>query len=183
MDTESIHNLVTKCGLGDEAAFSQLYDEYADRLYKYISFKTSSEIEAENLLQEVFLKVWQGCAKLPLENLNFTSWIYTIAHNTVNDYFRKVYRRPQTVSLDPELNIVSGEDTSKTTTAAYDKANLDQALARLPSEYKQVLELRFLQELSIAETAEVLGKNSVSVRVLQHRAVKQLQKIFKNSKL
>ncbi len=178
MDNSYINNLVAKAGTGDEQAFGLLYDEYADRLYKYICFKITDSEEAEQLLQEVFIKVWQGCAKLEQKNLNFTSWIYTIAHNTINDYFRRVYRRPQTTPLEPNLDIVATDDTSQTTSDNFRSSNIQKALANLPGNYKQVLELRFLQELSVEETAKVLKKNSIAVRVLQHRAIKQLQKIF-----
>ncbi len=178
MEENSINNLVALVKAGDEQAFGLLYDEYADRLYRYICFKITDRQEAENLLQEVFVKAWQGCRKLEQENLNFTSWIYTIAHNTVNDYFRKVYRRPQTVPLEPNLDIVAKDDTSEDTQKSFTELSIEKALAKLPDKYKQVLELRFLQELSVEETAKILQKNSISVRVLQHRAVKQLQKIF-----
>lgn len=179
MDENSVNNLVARSKDRDEQAFALLYDEYADRLYKYICFKITDTEEAKNILQEVFIKAWQGCVRLEQKELNFTAWIYTIAHNTVNDYFRKVYRRPQTTPLEPSIDIAAKDDASELATNHITQVSIEKALAKLPIQYKQVLELRFLQELSIEETAKVLRKNSISIRVLQHRAIKYLQKIFK----
>jgi RNA polymerase sigma-70 factor (ECF subfamily) len=180
MDTGTLNKLIARVQQGDQEAFSQVYDEFAERIYKFISFKISDREQAEDLLQEVFVKVWHGCPKLKLEDLNFTAWLYTVAGNTVKDHYRKVYRRPQTVSLDPAMDITASEDSSRLASSALDRTAVQAALEMLPDNYKQVLELRFIQEFSIEETAKAMQKNSVSVRVLQHRAIKKLETIFKN---
>lgn len=180
MEKADIEKLVAEVQQGSEQAFASLYDEFADRIYKFISFKTSDPEHAEDLLQEVFVKAWHGCKKLELKDLNFSAWLYTVASNTVNDHFRKVYRRPQTVSLDPIFDTAADNDTSDLVNSSLDAVLLHKALSELPINYKQVLELRFIQELSVEETAKVLKKNSVSVRVLQHRAMKKLERIFKH---
>lgn len=179
MEKGSIEKLVAAVQQGSEEAFAALYDEFADRIYKFISFKTSDPEHAEDILQEVFVKAWHGCKKLELKDLNFSAWLYTIASNTVNDHFRKVYRRPQTVSLDPAFDTPAPHDTSELVSSSLDARLVQKALHALPANYKQVLELRFIQEFSIEETAKALKKNSVSVRVLQHRAIKKLERIFK----
>jgi RNA polymerase sigma-70 factor (ECF subfamily) len=180
MDNGKLLKLIQKAQSGDEQAFGEIYNELAAPIYKFISFKTSDPEEAEDLLQQVFMKVWAGLGKLSLHDLHFTAWIYTIAGNTIRDHFRKVYRRPQTVSLDPALDIASKEDSSRAVSSSLDGVLVQAALEKLPPEYKQVLELRFMQELSIVETAKALGKSSVATRVLQHRAMKKLEYIFKN---
>lgn len=181
MEKGSVEKLVAEVQDGSEEAFAALYDEFADRIYKFISFKTSDPQHAEDLLQEVFVKAWHGCKKLELKDLNFSAWLYTVASNTINDHFRKVYRRPQTVSLDPGFDTAAADDTSDLVNSSLDAALVQKALKELPQNYKQVLELRFIQEFSIEETAKALKKNSVSVRVLQHRAMKKLERIFKNN--
>lgn len=174
-----LEKLIRKAAQGDETAFGLLYDEFAEALYKFIRFKVSETEQAEDLLQEVFIKAWQGIPKLELDNLNFSAWLYTVASNTVNDYFRRMYRRPQTVSLSPELDIRAGSDTSRMAEARIDSDYTRILLNSLPPEYKQVLELRFIQEFSVEETARVLKKSSVSTRVLQYRALKKLESIYK----
>lgn len=180
MEKDEVEQLVMRAQTGDQEAFSLLYDEFAGRIYKFIKFKIFDDEQAEDLLQEVFVKAWTGCPKLRLADLNFSAWLYTVASNTVNDHFRKVYRRPQTVSLDPAIDIPGDSDTSRNTTAAFDGALVYQALEKLPPHYKQVLELRYIQEFSIEDTARAMRKSSIAVRVLQHRAMKRLQNTFKH---
>ncbi len=181
MDTEQVQELVRRVKIGDEAAFAELYDEFADRLYAFIRIKTSGLEEAEDILQEVFLKAWKGSKNLDSKDLNFSAWMYRITSNTINDYYRKKYASPQTVAIEEAAELAGKESTTKETELGFSKEAIGKALDELPQHYKQIIELRFFQELSIIETAEVLQKNSVTVRVWQHRAVKQLEQIFKRN--
>ncbi len=178
MEKEDILVLVEKAKAGDESAFSEIYEEFSSRIYKFIQTRSFGLGEAEDLLQETFLKVWGGLKTLKTEELNFSAWVYKVATNTINDFYRKKYREPQMVSTELVQDIESGENSGKLTDLGIDKKLIGKALDELPTNYKQVIELRFLQEFSIIETAEILGKNSVTVRVWQHRAIKELEKIF-----
>lgn len=178
MDTEQIIDLVNKVKAGDETAFAHLYDEFADRIYAFISIKTIGTNEADDILQDVFLKAWKGCQNLNIEDLNFSAWLYKIASNTVNDFYRKRYRNPEPLPLDEAMGIKIRDDAMDDANLHFDKKLIRQALDKLPLNYKQVIELRFFQEFNINETASILDKSSVIIRVWQHRAVKQLEKIF-----
>ncbi len=175
-----MEKLVRASQTGDQEAFALLYDEFATKIYKFITFKISDTEQAEDLLQEVFIKAWRGCGSLDLHNLNFSAWLYTIAGNTVNDYFRKVYRRPQTVSLNEEIDIIATDDTSTQADNSINSDIVQKALSNLPTNYKQVLELRFIENFSVEETATILKKSNVTVRVLQYRALKKLEGLFKH---
>lgn len=174
-----LKKIVHRATLGDEEAFGRIYDAFADTIYKFIKLKINDSVQAEDILQDVFLKAWQGIPKLNLTNLNFSAWLYTVANNTVNDYFRRMYRRPQTVSLSQDFEITASYDTSRSTETAFTTEHIHAALDRLPPDYKQVLELRFIQEFSVEETARILHKTNVSTRVLQYRALKKLESIYK----
>jgi RNA polymerase sigma-70 factor (ECF subfamily) len=178
-ETDPIIPLVAKIQQGDDQAFSLLYDQFADRIYKFIRLKVSEEEQAEDLLQEVFVKAWQGAKKLELADLNFSAWLYRVASNTVNDHYRKVYRRPQTVELDPAFNVAAPDDTEKLAEDSFEAAAMGKVIEELPANYKQIIELRYFQDFTVEETAKVLNKSSVTVRVLQHRAVKRLKQLFK----
>jgi RNA polymerase sigma-70 factor, ECF subfamily len=179
MDTEQINTLVKQSQSGDQAAFAALYDEFAQRLYAYIRIKVADTEKAEDILQEVFLKAWQGCRNLQTKDLNFSAWLYKVAANTINDFYRRTYREPQTVSIDEAQNVASIDDPAINASRGLEKRVIEQTLDQLPSHYKEVIELRFLQDFSIADTAEIMGRNSVTVRVWQHRAIKQLEELFK----
>ena len=86
MDTNRILDLVAKMQQGDQESFTLLYEEFSDRIYKYIRIKLPSDQEAEDVLQEVFVKTWQGSKKLQLDGLNLSAWLYKIAGNTINDH-------------------------------------------------------------------------------------------------
>lgn len=179
MDTNRILDLVAKMQQGDQESFALLYEEFSDRIYKYIRIKLPSDQEAEDVLQEVFIKTWQGSKKLQLDGLNLSAWLYKIAGNTINDHYRKSYRRPQTISLDPDIDIPANDDTSLNTERNSNAKEIQKVLKELPTNYRQVIELRFFQDFTIEETAKIMGKTSVGVRVLQHRATKKLEKIYK----
>lgn len=175
-----LKKLIQRAASGEEEAFAHIYDEFAEAIYKFVKFKVTDAEQAEDILQDIFVKAWQGIPKLPLTDLNFSAWLYTVAGNTVNDYFRRVYRRPQTVSLSPDFEIASSHDTSRVAEATINTQHIRAALDTLSPDYKQVLELRFIQEFSVEETARILGKTSVSTRVLQYRALKKLEAIYKH---
>jgi len=180
-ETRHIIQLVAKIQQGDQEAFSQLYDEFADRIYKFIRLKVSDNEQAEDLLQEIFVKAWQGCKKLELKGLNFSAWLYRVASNTINDHYRKVYRRPQTVELDPAYNLAGTDDTEKLTEDSFEADSIRKVIDELPENYKQIIELRYFQDFTVEETAKVLNKSSITVRVLQHRATKKLKQLFNNN--
>ena len=179
MDNKNIVDLVAKMQQGDQNSFSALYDEFASRIYKYIRIKVGSSEETEDIMQEVFSKAWQGSKSLKLLDLNFSAWLYRIANNTVNDHYRKSYRRPQTISLDPKIDIAGSDDSSDSIQNYFDKAEIQVSLGGLSQQYKQVIELRFFQDFTIEETAKIMNKTSVGIRVLQYRALRKLESIYK----
>lgn len=181
-DNKQVINLVKKAASGDTQAFGLLYDEFADRIYKFIYIKVQDKAVAEDILQEVFIKAWQGCPKLNLEDLKFSAWLYTVASNTISDHFRKVYRRPQTVELDSTFEQASTDDTTRLTESNMSATELSKQLSTLPDNYRQVLELRYIQEFTIEETAKIIKKTNLATRLLQHRAIKRLQKLITKEK-
>ena len=175
MEPQNVVPLVTAARDGNSQAFGQLYDFFAPRIYKFISFKVQEREQAEDILQDTFVKAWRGLASLRLEELNFSAWLYRIARNTVNDYYRKLYRSPRLVELDQAVEMTTGESPAAAAMTRSELEQVQKASGRLPAHYRQVLELRFVQEFSVTETAEVLGKSPVAVRLIQHRALKQLR--------
>lgn len=170
-----IRELVSKTKQGDQDAFAQLYDQFADRIFKFIKLKVGHQQQAEDILQDTFVKAWKGAGGLKLEGLNFSAWLYRVAHNAVNDYFRKLYRRPETLELNENLDFPSGASLTEELDSHQDAQNIKQSLRALPKQYAQVLELRFIQDFTVAETAGILGKSNLSTRLLQHRALKKLK--------
>ncbi len=180
MDKDQISKLVESVKTGDQAAFAALYDEFSQRLYAFIRIKVNPDTEAEDILQEVFLRAWSGIKNLDTSNLNLSAWLYKVTGNTINDYFRKKYRQPSAVSIDEAKELANQDSPSDDASNGFARDAIKQALADLPAHYKEVIELRFFQDFSIADTARIMGKNNVTVRVWQHRALTHLKELFKN---
>ncbi len=182
MEKTKILNLIKQVQGGDQSAFAELYDEFAQRLYAFIRIKVESDAEAEDILQEVFLKAWAGSKNLNLQNLNFSAWLYKVAGNTINDYYRRKYRQPSQVPLEEARQFASKEiGPEEKTSHGLERTSVQRALAKLPQHYKEVIELRFFQDFTVTETANIMGKNSVTIRVWQFRALTRLKDLFKNS--
>ena len=176
---QEITDLIIKIQQGDQAAFAQLYEQFSERIYKYIRSKIADKQSAEDIFQEVFLKAWRGCQNLQTKDLNFSAWLYKVSHNTINDYFRKQYRSPETVELDYQINIPAPDNVSKEIDDKLSFDNIRKAIEDLPASYKQIIELRFYQQFSIEETAKIMGKSNISIRVLQYRATRKLEQLVK----
>jgi RNA polymerase sigma-70 factor (ECF subfamily) len=174
-----INQLVSKARQGDSKAFGQLYDNFAQRIFKYVRLKIQNREEAEDILQEVFVKAYRGLNSLNPENLNFNAWLYKVASNTVNDHFRKIYRAPEIVGIDEDFDTPDFNTPEKEITIKSDLETAQEAFTQLPVVYKQVLELRFLQDMSLTETAKILNKSNLSIRLIQYRALKRVKLILR----
>jgi RNA polymerase sigma-70 factor (ECF subfamily) len=172
-------DLIKKCRAGDAAAFAELYDIYSEKIFRYIKLKIQNSHQAEDILQDTFIKAWQALPKFETKDGNFNAWLYKIAGNAINDYFRKLYRSPQALELNESADVAAGGSLAREVEVLVDMENVRQALNVLPLISRQVLELRFIQEFSIKETADILGKSGLAVRLIQHRGLKQLRELLK----
>ncbi|MDR3642256.1 MAG: sigma-70 family RNA polymerase sigma factor [Candidatus Doudnabacteria bacterium] len=175
-----INHLVKLARDGDEEAFGQIYDNFAQKIFKFIRYKIQNRQEAEDVLQEVFTKAYIGLGSFSMENLNFSAWLYKVAGNTINDHFRKKYRSPVTAAIDENFDAPSGYSLQDEAATKWDWNLARDAFSQLPAVYRQVLELRFVQELSVDEVADILHKSNLSVRLIQHRALKKVRQILNN---
>lgn len=178
---ENLQTIVDKAQNGDEKAFGELYDIFSNRLFAFIMVKTSHRPTAEDLLQEVFIKIWKALPKYEKQDVQFSSWLYAIASNHIKDHYRAVSRRPQTNELLENIDKVTDEDLSKPIDNEFLKNDLEKVLEQLPENYREVVQCRFLSDLTVSETAQVVGKTELAVRVIQTRALSKLRKIFKSA--
>lgn len=159
-------------------AFAGIYDLFAPMIFRYVKLKVQNRAEAEDLLQEVFLKAWEGLPSFQPERGSFRAWLYRIASNTVNDYFRRIYRKPTPVELKDYEEIAGGESVEEEVAVMSEVEGIKTALQALRPVYREVLELRFIQDLTVAETASVLGRSNLAVRLVQSRALKKLRRFL-----
>jgi RNA polymerase sigma-70 factor (ECF subfamily) len=157
-------------------AFAQIYEEYFDKIYRYIVIRIGSEAEAEDLTQQVFLNALKSLSSFKWRGVPFSAWLYRIAHNQVVDYLRKKTKHA-TESLDGMAKAVIGNDDPQMEFER--KVDIEQVLLatkRLTEAQREVISLRFASELSVAEAAKVMGKSEGAIKALQHSAIVALRK-------
>ena len=172
----SEESLVRQAVDGSQLAFTQLYDGHFNKVYRYIYFRVNSQAEAEDLTQEVFLKALQAIGSYKWRDVPFASWLLRIAHNQVIDYLRKQSKQKK-ATLE-EAAAVSVEDPVAVTEQKLEMQELTSALKKLPAAQQEVISLRFIAGLPIAEVAKALGKSEGTVKALQFNGTISLRKIL-----
>lgn len=162
---------------GDQGAFTQLYDRYFDKIYRYTYFRIKKQTEAEDLTQEVFIKALNAIGSYKIGKTPFAAWLFRIAHNQVIDYVRKNSKYEAT-SLDEVAAVVGNEDPVSSAERNAEIAELTAAIQKLPAAQQEVISLRFIAELPIAEVAKIAGKSEGTVKALQFNATASLRKLL-----
>lgn len=154
-----------------------LYDQYSDAIYRFIFFKVSDRDLAWDLTQDCFMKAWQYFSTKENAVDNKRAFLYTIARNLVIDHWRQ---KEKTATIDIDLvanSIEDGNDLHAQTVLQDEIRSLMGLLHELPEESRDILLLRFADELSFDEIARATGKSNVAARVQTHRALKKLKTI------
>ena len=172
---QAVAEVVTRAQQGDAAAFGTLYEEYSPLVFRFLRRRLDGSDEIiEDLTADVFLKVYEKLDRYVERGLPFTAWLYRIAHNHLVDYLRA---RPRYAanSLD-EVAEVAERHAPNAFGRVLDQQSLEPALARLTPEQRRAVELRFLEGLSVAETAATMGRSEEAVKKLQARALANLRR-------
>jgi RNA polymerase sigma-70 factor (ECF subfamily) len=159
-----------------EATLAALYDEYYERIARYIYVRLCDQAEAEDLAGEVFLKALESLDSYKERGIPMQAWLFKIAHNMVVDYFRKMAKR-KTVPID-DVQIMAESDLQATAEANIELARVTKAVEQLTPVQQRVIELRFFGELTSEEAGQVLNKRAGAVRELQSAAIKRLRKLL-----
>lgn len=170
----SISELLAKAKTGDNGAFSELYNLYFEKIYRFIFYRTSHKEVAEDLAEDVFVKAYEKLKSVKEDKL-FEGWLYQIARNTIIDYYRS---KKQNVPIEEVENILQYEST------VIDILNLEaqqkiflKLLKELNPEQQIVIKLKFLEELDNSSIAQMLHKSEGAIRVIQHRAISKLKEL------
>ena len=175
--------LFLRLKIKDQAAFIQAYEAHQADIYRFIYFKVNSEAEAQDLTSTVFLKVWSVVQAGKLKGYNtLKSLLYTVARNTVIDFYRQNNTaNTNRVSLDDEAEAIDIMDSRpsilETLQRDGDMAMIYQALVELKPEYREVIIMHFVNELSVAEISQIIGKKPGNIRVILHRGLEALRKL------
>ncbi|MDH6121331.1 RNA polymerase sigma-70 factor (ECF subfamily) [Kitasatospora sp. GAS204A] len=173
-----IMELVERAQAGESEAFGRLYDHYCDTVYRYIYYRVGSRATAEDLTSETFLRALRRIGTFTWQGRDFGAWLVTIARNLVADHFKSSRFRLEVTTgemLDSNECERSPEDS---VLESLSNAALLDAVRRLNPQQQECVTLRFLQGLSVAETARIMGKNEGAIKTLQYRAVRTLARLL-----
>jgi RNA polymerase sigma-70 factor, ECF subfamily len=159
-------------------AFSDLYDKYSSDLYRFVFYKVGREEEAQDLTSLVFLKAWQHIGKHSIsETKTLRALIYKIARNAIIDHYREGRDKIESLDNDDKPIVILNEDLDleeeMDTQISLEK--IQKHLHNLKEEYRELIVLRYINELEIEEISVVTGKSKGSIRVSLHRALQALK--------
>jgi RNA polymerase sigma-70 factor (ECF subfamily) len=162
----------------DRAAFDVLYRRYLDRVYAYAFYQLGDHHDAEDATERTFLAALRGLPSFRDRGATFRAWLFSIAHNTIANAHRSRSRRraePLPASWD---SAAPDADPAGLVTRAEELRRVLRAVEALPEDRRQVVLLRFADGLTSREIAEVLDRSPGAVRVLLHRALRDLSTLL-----
>jgi RNA polymerase sigma-70 factor, ECF subfamily len=164
----------------DPEAYGQLYDIYVDKIYRFVYFKISNKEESEDIVSEAFLNAWNFLTNSTgKDTKSFNSLIYKISRNAIIDVYRdRARRNSNECSLELVGDVLDKNCIDKNLKNKEKTAELIGHLKKMKQEYHELILLRYIEEMSIKEIAQILEKKQTNVRVSLHRAMKILKKII-----
>jgi RNA polymerase sigma-70 factor, ECF subfamily len=163
---------------GDTEAFGLLYDHYHVAVYRFVYYRVGSVALAEDLTSETFFRALRSMGSFRWQGKDFGAWLMTIARNLTTDHFKAGRTRLEYATEDMTAHDEQTDGPESSVLASLTNEALLSALTELPHEQQECLIMRFLQGLSIAETAQVLGRTEGAVKQLQLRGVRNLAKLL-----
>jgi RNA polymerase sigma-70 factor (ECF subfamily) len=166
-------------------AFAKLYDQYYPKIFGYVLRRTANLEATQDITSETFFNALRKLWQFRWRNISFSSWLYKIATNEINQHFRKAeYKKSLSLeelqeqgfepvsSHNPESELIEAQEKLK---QHQDFLEIQVKIVRLPSKYQEVIALRFFEQKRIKEISEILGKKEGTVKSLLHRAVEKLR--------
>lgn len=171
--------LLERAGAYDPVALAEIYDQYYNRIYTYIYHRLGDAGLSEDLTAEVFLRMLESVKASRAWHTSLTGWLYRIAHNLVIDHYRRQAKRE-----GPELNeriIPAADNPVLSFEKLLSEQQLREAIHTLTDDQQQVIFLKFVDDLSNAEVADILGKTEGAIKALQHRALASLRRALEGA--
>ena len=162
---------------GDKEAFGLLFDHYHGPVFRFLFYRTRSQVLAEDLASETFFRALRSMNGFRWQGKDFGAWLMTIARNLATDHFKAGRTRLELTTDDMGLHDDTTDGPETEVLTGLTNEALRDSLDALPDEQRDCLIMRFLQGMSIAETAAVLGRTDGAIKQLQLRGVRNLAKL------
>jgi RNA polymerase sigma-70 factor, ECF subfamily len=161
-----------KCQEGDQEAFGVLYDRYAEKIYRFVYYKTFDRVAAEDITASVFLKGFEKIRSFDTKRGNFSQWLYGIARNAVIDYYRS---RKVHEDVEDIFDLGESDRTEEKIDARELLAKVEQYLETLSPRQREIVVLRVWEELSYKEIAAIVGGSEDSTKMMFSRMIRELR--------
>jgi RNA polymerase sigma-70 factor, ECF subfamily len=167
--------LIARAQESDRAAWDEIFQRHYQRIYVFVFCRIGDAMTAEDVTADVFVEAWKGIRRYSYRGVPLISWLYRIAHNLIADFLRR-RNRAKTQRLEEQW--APTPHTADETEKVALWQSISAAFRRLTLEQQQVLVSRFIEGLSLAETASLMGKNQNAVKALEFRALKSVRKVL-----
>jgi RNA polymerase sigma-70 factor, ECF subfamily len=174
--------IVEKVGSSAAEAFAAFYTEYLPRVYRYISYHITDAHLAEDITSTVFEKALSNFKSYHPEKASFSTWIFTIARNTLTDHYRKSHKQATVPLDDPAPSISDGVDPEEELEKAEDLQILNTCLSRLSQTEQEIISLKFGAEMTNRQIAGTLAISESNVGIIVFRAIRKLRDNFRERK-
>jgi RNA polymerase sigma-70 factor, ECF subfamily len=176
-------NLIRSAQQGDAEACAALYRHHYHAVYRYCYYRVNDVHLAQDLTAEVFVRMVDKLGAFKVRGRPLLAWLYTIAHNLIADMHRQNTRATH-LALDevPDLSTDGEEDLTQGVARRLQADCLAAALKHLTEEQRQVILLKFIEDLNNAQIARLLGRSEGAIKSLQHRALHALRRAMKKER-
>ena len=160
---------------GDHEAFGKLYEDYVERIFNYVYYRTGNQHDAEDLTARVFFRAMRRIPQYQERGLPVSAWLYRIAHNLVANWHRDRGRRPE-ISLDDGFTAIPHSEHPEITLLQLEEQDhLLRIIRDLPPERQQLIILKFVEHMSNSEIGQIMGRTEGAVKSLYHRTLLSLR--------
>jgi len=175
LDKQEEKEIIRQASQGSKEAFGLLYENYVDRIFNYIYYRTGNVHDAEDLTARVFQRAMKHILRYEDRGVPFSAWLYRIAHNLVANWYRDNSRKKE-VSITEKLVLPAKHEHPETTIMRTDKQeSLLNLIRTLPQDRQQLLILKFVENHSNAEIGAIMGRSEGAIKSLYHRTLLALR--------
>jgi RNA polymerase sigma-70 factor (ECF subfamily) len=167
--------LIHRAQMSDRAAWDEIFQRNYRRVYVFVYTRVGDQQSAEDITSDVFLEAWKGIRRFTYRGVALISWLYQIAHNLMADFLRKRSRIRMESLANGGAHVRDPRDEAE---QVAERQSVAAAFKKLTVEQQQVLVSRFVEGLSLAETAALMGKRKNAIKALEFRALKSVRRIL-----
>jgi len=168
---EELETLVLKSQNGDKEAYGKIYNIFLKRIYRFVYYQIQDHETAQDIAQTTFIKIWKAISTFSFDKGSFESFLFKVAKNLTIDQCRK----KKNISFEVTGDLASKEDIEENIAKDEEKEIVHLAISKLDKTDKQIVILRYFEELPTADIAEIVGIKDGALRVRIHRILKKLK--------